>query len=224
VEIPRLQYTTQHKHYHDLLADLEGYQEPDAGIRVRQLLNGIKTPILDSANNNIYASDTLRTDFDGAVAQFINFLGSMPNEGPEHREQHWNASELSSHGGGKGPQDRYYTDVEYKNLSPEDKHLLYQRRDKARKAKEGKGDSKGGKRPHQGQFSKALKDQSKIIEKQGRQLAKLISHMGNASSDESAAATAAAPAASADKTPTSNRNSPALKRSRRTQRVNQTKA
>jgi hypothetical protein len=219
-------YATQHKHYHGLLADLEGYQEPDEGTRVRQLLNGIKTTMLDSAKNNIYASETLRTDFDGAVAQFSNFLGSMPSSGPEHREQRRNASELSSHGGGKGPQDRYYTDVEYKNFSKIDKQLLFQKREKAKKAsgKGGKDDSKGGKKPYQGQFNKALKDQNKIIEKQGRHLAKLASQMGDASSDESATATSAAPAASAGETTGSNRNSPALRRSRRTTRVSPTEA
>jgi hypothetical protein len=60
------------------------------------LMDGIKTTILDSAKCNILSLDTLRSDFDGAVEQFTNFLGTMSSTASDQKEGRRNASELAT--------------------------------------------------------------------------------------------------------------------------------
>jgi hypothetical protein len=55
-------YATKHQHYFNLMKELEGYQEPNEGTRVRMLMDGIKTTILDSAKNTILSSDSYLED------------------------------------------------------------------------------------------------------------------------------------------------------------------
>jgi hypothetical protein len=188
-------YATKHQHYFNLLKELDGYHEPNEGTRVRLLMDGIKTNMLDSSKNTIYASDTLRADFDGAVAQFTNFLGAMPNSGAESREQRRNASELGS---GTKVQNRFYTKEEYNKMSKEDRSTLWELRNEA----------KGGSKGKRTNYDKSFKEQNKIIKKQGRQIAKLLSVQATDEEEETPAAS------SAETEVASNRTNPALRRRR----------
>jgi hypothetical protein len=189
-------YATKHQHYFNLLKELDGYHEPNEGTRVRMLMDGITTDKLDACKNTIYASDSLRQDFDGAVAQFTNFLGGMPKSGAE-KEQRRNASELGSK---TKVQHRFYTKEEYSKLSKEDRRTLWELREGSTKG----GSENKGKRTN---YDKSFKEQNKIIKKQGRQIAKLMSRH-----DDDEDATAAA--SSAESEVTSNRTNPALRRRR----------
>jgi hypothetical protein len=199
-------YTTKHEHYFSLMKELEGYQEPNEGTRVRMLMDGIKTTILDSSKNNILSSDTLRENFDGAVSQFTNFLGAMPSSSAETRDSRRNASELDS-GGGTKIQNRFYTSDEYKKLSKDERSALYELRQKSGGKGKDAGGRGGGKRHHKDQ---SFKEQNKLIKKQGRQIAKLMSDANTADSDEDAPT----PAADAETEVAGNRTNPALRRRR----------
>jgi hypothetical protein len=197
-------YVTKHQHYFNLMKELDGYQEPNEGTRVRMLMEGITTTILDSSKNAIIASETLRDNFDGVVAQFTNFLGAMPSSGSATRDQRRNASELASDGG-TTVQNRFYTSDEYKKLSKEDRQALYDLRKKDGGSKE----AKGSKRTN---FDKTFKSQNKLLKKQGRQIARLTSRLGVEASDEEAEAPVAD--AEAETEVMDNRTNPALRRRR----------
>lgn len=213
------QYANKHQHYFTLLKELEGYREPNEGTRVRMLMDGIGTHQLDSAKNNILASDTLREDFDGAVQQFTNFLGSIPSSGTEARDNRRNASELGSEGGSK-VQNRFYSPEEYKKLSKEDRTALYDLRKKAGGGgKDGTGRGKG-KRPNP---DKPSKEQNKLIKKQSRQIAKLKSQQSAAaaaSDDEEEEASEN----EAETEVASNRTNQALRRRRGSRHTNRAAA
>jgi hypothetical protein len=210
-------YVTQHEECYNQLLELDGYQEPNVGTRVRLLMDGILTPILDSSKNAVYASDTLRTDFSGTCSLFTNFLGAIPNKGTENRDQRRNASELDTQGGGQGPADRFYSDEEYKKFTPAEKNQLWEKRNKTRQPKgDGGGKNarkKGTKRPPPGNYDKSIKALTTASKKQARQLAKLVSA---STDDASSADDDAGPSADHDDAnATSNRSNPALRRSRR---------
>jgi hypothetical protein len=197
-------YATKHQHYFNLMKELEGYQEPNEGTRVRMLMDGIKTTILDSAKNTILSSDTLRTDFDGCVAQFTNFLGAMPSS-VENRDQRRNASELNSDGG-TTVQNRFYTAAEYKNLEPAQRTALYEMR-----KKDGKGKDSGKPKGKRSRNDKPFRDQNKVIKKQGEQISRMMSQLSTTDSDNDDAAPTTA---EADTELASNRTNPALRRRR----------
>jgi hypothetical protein len=137
------------------------------------------------------------------VAQFTNFLGAMPSSGAERRDQRRNASDLTSQGGGKSTEDRYYTPEEYRKFTNKEKAALYEKRLKTRKGKSGDGGGKGGKRPRNDNYDKM----NKAVKKQGRQIAQLLSQGEEPSNEEDDAASE-----SAETEPASNRTNPALTR------------
>jgi hypothetical protein len=200
-------YATKHQHYFNLLKELEGYQEPNEGTRVRMLMDGITSDKLDSCKNNILSSATLREDFDGAVAQFTNFLGAMTSSSAETRaEQRRNVSELGSAGGTK-IQNRFYTPDEYKKMSKEDRTVLYELRQKADGGGKNSSGRATGKRTG---YDKSFKEQNKLLKKQGRQIAKLMSQQSAAASPE--AEDSPTDDAEAETEVASNRTNPALRR------------
>jgi hypothetical protein len=161
----------------------------------------------------------LREDFDGAVQQFTNFLGSIPSSGTEARDNRRNASELGSEGGSK-VQNRFYSPEEYKKLSKEDRTALYDLRKKAGGGgKDGTGRGKG-KRPSP---DKSSKEQNKLIKKQSRQIAKLKSQQSAAaaaSDDEEEEASEN----EAETEVASNRTNQALRRRRGSRHTNRAAA
>ena len=197
-------YATKHQHYFNLMKELEGYQEPNEGTRVRMLMDGIKTTILDSAKNTILSSDTLRTDFDGCMAQFTNFLGAMPSS-VENSDQRRNASELNSEGG-TTVQNRFYTAAEYKNLDGAARTALYELR-----KKDGKGKDSGKPKGKRSRNDKPFRDQNKVIKKQGEQISRMMSQLSTTDSDNDDAASTTA---EADTELASNRTNTALRRRR----------
>jgi hypothetical protein len=69
-------YVQVHKDQHTSLQALEefGYPRLDDRTKVRHLINGIRTKELDAAKGQVWASATLRSDFDGCVDLFKTFL------------------------------------------------------------------------------------------------------------------------------------------------------
>ena len=137
-----------HLDNHLVLSDLteHGYAGIDDRSKVRHLLKGIKSTKLDSVKTAILASDVLRSDFNGCVALYKDFM--TQNEGISGNE--FNISGLKT-GDGAGPgkgrgklkkrkhnqmeiksipcADRYYSKEEYKKLSQGNRKYLKEVRD-----------------------------------------------------------------------------------------------
>lgn len=124
-------YARAHKECYLHLAELEGYQEPDARTRVRKLIDQISTRELDTSINMILASSTMITDFDAAVAHIKGFLGNREDtlvSGKRGRDGRSIASVDTRH---RPPND-------WKQLAKEERdEILEERRRKKQKRENG---------------------------------------------------------------------------------------
>jgi hypothetical protein len=116
----------------------DGYAGVDDRSAVRCLLDGIKDDSLDATKNTIFASQTLRGDFDQCVALFQDFITSRKVNDKTSLNISDTKSEKNQNGkrfqgghktGKKGPSGveyRYYKSAEYMKLSPDQKEDLRQ--------------------------------------------------------------------------------------------------
>ena len=134
-------YARAHKECYLHLAELDGYQEPDARTRVRKLIDQISTRELDTSINMILASPTMITDFDAAVAHIKGFLGNREDTlvtGKRGRDGRMIASVDTRH---RPPN-------EWKELPKDDRgQILDERRRKKQKREKGDKDKDASKGP-----------------------------------------------------------------------------
>ena len=153
-------YVKIHLDHHQILSDLtaHGYAGIDDRSKVRHLLKGIKSLKMDSVKTAILASSTLRSDFNGCVTLYKDFM--VQNEGITGGDGR-NISAFNEEGGGGGGggrgrgrgggrgrgrgggkrkreqnsntdgkcEDRYYSSDEYSNLSKANRAYLRKLRD-----------------------------------------------------------------------------------------------
>ena len=128
-------YVTLHKEQHHVLEGLEmhGYKGIDDRSKVRYLNDGIKTTKLDTIKAAILASSNHRSDFDGCVTLYKDFMTQSDTQ-PELR-----IAAVAAGGGTRDNdviEDRYYDMAEYKSLTKGQKNYLRNLRSK-RKEREG---------------------------------------------------------------------------------------
>jgi len=144
-------YVRIHKEQHTILEGLmqHGYAGMDARTRVRHLLDGIKTPKLESVKTHILATARLRGDFETCVTLFKDVLKQNPGEfqrnanisavGRRESDQAaWNAVKPDM-----TVAERYYTKAEYDALTLAQRKGLMAKR-KARGKTPGNDNNGGG--------------------------------------------------------------------------------
>ena len=129
-------YVKMHFDQHAILYGLveHGYSGIDDRSKVRKLMSGIKTKVLDPVKTQIMASATIRNDFDACVNLYKDFIEQSDNLGVRdakillvHSKNNGAPSD-SGGGGGSGTNykktvpdnsvpDRYYTGEEYQALN-----------------------------------------------------------------------------------------------------------
>ena len=132
-------YSKLHKDQHAILEGLteHGYSGIDARSKVRYLMDGIKTSILDPVTTNIIATPALRTDFNACVGLYKEFLAQKGEGKPKER----GARIASLKTAEKNSQtsydqvkpdlsvkDRYYNKSEYQKLTLAQKKGLKEKR------------------------------------------------------------------------------------------------
>ena len=146
-------YVSLQKEQHTTLHRLEehGYAGIDDRSKVRWLMDGIKTDALDSVKTNIMSNVALRSDFDGCVTLFKDFISQKnssinPNinvsqvttsEGANKKVRFGNAMK-----GKTGVEFRYYRTKEYNKLRKD-------QQDELREWRDSQGLRKGKKRKHE---------------------------------------------------------------------------
>ena len=120
-------YVQVHIAQYSILSSLEqhGYKGIDERSRVRLLMVGIKTNVLDPVMTRIMSSPKLRQDFDGCVTLYRDFL--QRQEGQCGANTSLNVARISTSNekrSGAVMEDRYYMHKEYSKLSPEQKLAL----------------------------------------------------------------------------------------------------
>lgn len=171
-------YTKVHADQHQILNDLveHGYSGIDERSKVRHLIDGIKTPKLDSVKTQVMASPTLRTDYDAVVQLYKDFIEQQATDDKQDIQV---ASVETKAGSKRGPETgveyRYHTSKEYEDLSGPERSELAQMREadpdyvpksnkRRRTKKGGQGQGKGnganngnGKGKGKGNGDKAMK-------------------------------------------------------------------
>ena len=133
-------YCKVHVDQHSILEGLveHGYVGIDDRSKVRYLLDGIKTTKLDTVKTRILSDATLRSDFEGCVNLFQDFIQQSPSEDRESTIAAFRTGGYKggNNGGGGGEvkpdmsvEDRYYTKAEYEKLSPAKKLGLKRKRE-----------------------------------------------------------------------------------------------
>ena len=151
-------YVNVHKQQHSIMEGLveHGYTGIDPRSKVRYLLDGIKTDKFDSVKTRIMSDSTLRSDFDGCVTLYQDFIKQTASK-TKGNPNNVNISEIKVHNNsgkrkrGDEAEDRYYTKSEYDALSPTQKKDLAAKRlkrghkpgAKDSKTKKGNNDPKG---------------------------------------------------------------------------------
>lgn len=144
-------FARTHIDQHSILESLRehGYAGLDERSKVRHLLAGIKTTMLDSVKTRIMSDATLRSDFDAYVnlcQDFIKQTGTGVREVTIAGVQ-THVRTGKSHGKSEADmtvEDRYYSKKEYESLSPAKKFGLKLKREKRghKEKKEKSGKSK----------------------------------------------------------------------------------
>ena len=136
-------YVTEHKEQHIVLQNLEeyGYKGIDDRSKVRHLNDGIKAENLTVIKSTILASATLRSDFDGCVTLYKDFI-QQSDLAPEAKIAGVQTGDKSGGGSDSVVEDRYYKGKEYKQLSKDQKDAMREMRRK-HKGGGGGGSSKG---------------------------------------------------------------------------------
>ena len=137
-------YVKVHMDQHSILQGLteHGYVGIDERSKVRHLMAGIKTKDLDSVKTQIMASATLRSDFQGCVTLYKDFIAQNKSTMNPSLTISAVLTGKRKHKGGEDRdiEDRYYTNKEYAKLPPHLKHKL-------KKLREARGHVVKGKRP-----------------------------------------------------------------------------
>ena len=129
-------YVSLHKDQHTVLKGLMeyGYVGIDERSKVRHLIDGIKTEKLDTIKATILARQELRTDFDGCVNLYKDFIAQLPKPVSELNIAMVDGSSKPTKqppkSEGKPVQDRYYNKEEYAALSTKARADLYELRKK----------------------------------------------------------------------------------------------
>lgn len=186
-------YVNVHKQQHSIMEGLVefGYVGIDPRSKVRYLLDGIKTDKLDSVKTRIMSDATLRSDFDGCVTLYQDFIKQTASKS-KGNPNNVNISEVQVHNGGKRKhsdeaEDRYYTKSEYDALSPAQKKDLANKRAK-RGHKPGAKDSKVVKKTKgKSDTDKGVTKTLKAVNRTVAQLAKQISKTDIGGSDDASA-------------------------------------
>lgn len=161
------QYVTLHKKQHQILEGLRayGYVGIDERTKVRLLMDGINSSLLDSVKNTIFATEALRSDFDACVNLFKDAIAhSQSARGGKNAIRDANVSGLGSQrdatdGGKKAAdnvkpdmsvEDRYYKVSEYRQLTRAQKLGLQLKR----KSRGGSGKDKDKRKPKKVKFDK----------------------------------------------------------------------
>ena len=120
---------TVHQEEHTILEGLvsHGYAGIDKRSKMRYILNGIKTNVLDSVKTQILSNLDLRNDYARCIVLFKDYLAqTKADKNPE-----LNISVVNSQQEGteRDPEkhkveDQYYTMKEYHNLTPDQKKEL----------------------------------------------------------------------------------------------------
>lgn len=167
-------YVRCHIDQHAVLEGLveHGYTGIDDRSKVRYLMDGIKTDKLDAVKTTVIADPQLRTDFDGTVGLYKDFIEQSKTLGSPNLESDMKVSSVGTDGiGGSSDvqpdmsiEDRYYTYKEYRDLSPAKKAGLKRKRS-ARGHKSGDGAKKQHPKGNGNGTSKSLtkKTVSKMI-------------------------------------------------------------
>ncbi len=134
-------YSISHLKNHGILEGLEmyGYKGIDKRSKVRYLTDGIKTKALDAVKTRIMLDSTLKSDFDGCVTLFKDFIRSDDYQGER------NISAVDSGDTKKATieDDRYIPKEEWSQMSSEQRAKIVKARADRRAKSGGKG---GGKR------------------------------------------------------------------------------
>lgn len=127
-----------HIDQHAILEGLveHGYNGIDDRSKVRFLIDGIRTDKLDAVKTTVIADPKLRTDFDGTVGLYKDFIEQSKTLGSPNLENDMKVSAVGTEGTGGGSdvdpdmsiEDRYYTYKEYRDLSPAKKAGLKRKR------------------------------------------------------------------------------------------------
>ena len=161
-------YTRLHVEQHQVLEGLTrfGYAGIDERSKVRYLIDGIKTNAFDSVKAQIFSTAALRTDFEGCVTLYKDFISQSTKEPTSSNISEVSTDRRGGNSNGQkdegtiGPdkvQDRYYKAKEYKKLTKEAKLKLK----KLREARDG-----GDPNPRDQKRVKLNKNQMKAIVKE----------------------------------------------------------
>jgi hypothetical protein len=128
-------FVNLHKQQHSILDGLvmHGYASIDERSKVRHLVEGIKTNILDTIKGQILASAELRSSFNRSVTLFQDFICRQTKTKSYSTLTIAEVSQAdnkqkASNGGSGVVEDRYYTKEEYNALNPEQKKALLLKR------------------------------------------------------------------------------------------------
>jgi len=163
-------YVKVHVDQHSILEGLvqHGYSGIDERSKVRHLVNGIKTTMLDSVKTRIMSDATLRNNFESSVNLFQDFIKqtnqaeirdiqiAAVSQKSERTSQTTNSADYSDVQPDMTVEDRYYKRSEYAKLSTAKKLGLKAKREKrGHSGKKGKGNS--NKRPDRNVNSRTIK-------------------------------------------------------------------
>ena len=183
-------YVTLHKEQHHILEGLErhGYKGIDDRSKVRYLNDGIKTTKLDTIKAAILASTNRRSDFDGCVTLYKDFI-TQSGDHPDLKIAGLSTDDGSNKdGGGRDEdviEDRYYSKDEYRSLTNGQKNYLRLRRNK----RKGSGGETSKAKGSDGKTSKSEKGDTSIATLKSEiatleaQIAALHSDEGDEASD-----------------------------------------
>jgi len=125
-------YVTAQKKHHQILEGLVryGYSGIDPTTKVRYLMNGIKTRELDVPTGQILGNPTLRSDFDGSVTLYKDFINQSKSASASGSSAPTRSVSATGVTKGNSIEDRYYSPAEYAKLTNEQREELRQARAK----------------------------------------------------------------------------------------------